>query len=123
MADSGTKRNHADMSIGARLGDEATRREISHAEAAEIIGISQATFSRWVNGDNLPTSPYFTKLARFLRIPRDEVVRTISDAKGTDPVDERMSTLEEIVDRLEAKLDLVLQALDLNAAPGRRRGR
>lgn len=62
------------MNIGTALQDEATRRGWSHAEAGEALQVSQATFSRWVLGENVPASKHWTPIARFLHLPKEQVV-------------------------------------------------
>jgi transcriptional regulator with XRE-family HTH domain len=64
--------------LGTLLGDEAARRGITHAEAAARIGVSQATFSRWVAGTSRPTPPYWSAIARFLKVRRRDVIEHAS---------------------------------------------
>lgn len=112
--------------FGPRLAQEAIRREVSHQDAADLIGVSQATFSRWVNGDNLPSSAYFTKIARFLRTNRDELAAVVAAEKIaraiTPRTESRIATVEAELDGLRDDIhelrELILSALKL---PGRQR--
>jgi predicted site-specific integrase-resolvase len=67
--------------IGQRLSDEAQRRGISHETAGEMIGVSQATFSRWCMGANVPAARYWTPIGRFLKIRREEVGTLVAQAR------------------------------------------
>lgn len=96
------------VTLGALLGREAQRREISHEAAAEIIGVSQATFSRWVNDENLPTSPYWTKVARFLSVPREQIVEIAQRPAPKREIVDRLATVEQRIDEL---MELVEKAL------------
>lgn len=102
------------MTVGVRLGQEALRRGISHETAAEQIGVSQATFSRWVAGDNPPRSEYWARIARFLRTNRDDVgasvilERQVRSRRGTD---ERLAELEGKVDDLAGLVQELLAQL------------
>jgi transcriptional regulator with XRE-family HTH domain len=113
---------HPTRHLGQQLERARLDRGISQDEAAEQLGVSQATFSRWVQGIN-PKSAHWTKIARFLKIPRAEVVEMVSGARLADPVDERMHQLEGRFDRLESKVDRVLSALDPEGPRARRRAR
>lgn len=86
--------------IGQRLADEATRRGWSHQEAGEHLGVSQATFSRWCSGDNIPAAKHWTGIGRFLKIRREEVVDLVAAeraGRGTRGQAERLDELERAV--------------------------
>lgn len=108
--------------LGGRLERERLNRGMSQEEAGDALGVSQATFSRWVQGVS-PKSTYWTKIARFLKVPRAEVSELVSAARLADPVDDRMHSLEGRFDRLESKVDRLLSALDPTSPRGHRRGR
>lgn len=107
-----------DVTIGQLLRDEQLRREISESAAGETLGVSQQTFGRWAVGANVPTSQHWTAIARFVKVPRDEVARLCREAKlgGSDSstaVAKRLGALEE--DVAEVK-DLLRQLLDQRRA-------
>lgn len=98
------------VSIGGMLGREAQRREISHEAAADLIGVSQATFSRWVNDENLPTSAYWTKIARFLQVPRDRIVESAQSQRSTKrDLNERLAAVERGLDELTTLVEEALR--------------
>lgn len=109
--------------IGARLERERLKRGESQDEAADRIGVSQPTYSRWTLGQSFPKSAYWVKIGRYLGVPRDEVGRIVNEERSADPADARMNQLEARFDRLEGKVDRVLEGLDLAALPKRRRAR
>lgn len=103
--------DHA-MTIGQALAVEIERRDITQAEAAAQIGVSQQVLSRWIADAYTPKANYSPALARFLRITQAEVrdLRAKSAQKRA-PVDRAE------LDRIERKIDdltrLVEQALGL----------
>lgn len=94
------------MSIGSALEDEAIRRGMSHREAGEVLGVSQATFSRWVNGTDVPASNRLTGIARFLHMPKDEVTelcareRTRRGARGVRRATDELAALRKEVNQI-----------------------
>lgn len=100
--------NDPSVTLGALLGREAQRREISHETAAEILGVSQATFSRWANDDNAPTRPYWTKIARFLSIPRDQVVELVERPMPKREITDRLADVERRLDELTGLVEEAL---------------
>lgn len=108
--------------IGVLLEERLRSRGLTQDEASETIGVSQATFSRWIQG-SVPKSRYWTAIARFLGIPRSEVVRMVTETALADPAEQRLRALEDHYDRLESKIDRLLSVLDQSAPPTRRRGR
>ena len=97
--------------LGNLLGDEAARRGISHAAAGAHIGVSQATFSRWVAGTSRPTARYWTAIARFLKVPRRVVLERASKeryARAPRRDDDRVAALEaEVAELKHAVAELV----------------
>jgi hypothetical protein len=67
-----------EKAIASLLGQEARRRGISHADAAGEIGVSQATFSRWVAGTTPPSARYWAAIGRFLKVSRTDVMNRVS---------------------------------------------
>jgi hypothetical protein len=109
--------------LGSLLGDEAARRGISHTEAGAHIGVSQATFSRWVAGTSRPTARYWTAIARFLKVPRRVVVERASRARYARAPrrdDDRLAALEAEVAELKRALAEVVARVD-GSKPKRRR--
>ena len=94
----------APVPIGRLLGQEAARRGITQATAAAEIGVSQATFSRWVAGGNPPTTRYRAPIARFLKLSRTEVMRRVTaerDRRSGYAHDARLASLEADVGELK----------------------
>ena len=95
------------QALGGMLGQEALRRGISQAQAADAIGVSQATFSRWVAGTTPPSARYWTAIGRFLRISRADVMRHL-----TAELDTRSRNYGERIAALEAELADVKRILE-----------
>ena len=107
------------MKIGSELEGEAIQRGISHHVAAETIGVSQATFSRWVKGENIPHPQYWTPIARFLHIPKDQVgnlcakERTQRGQRGMRRATDDLIALRRQVQRMDQKMNQILETLGL----------
>lgn len=100
------------VTVGLLLAEAAARKGVSHEEAGHAIGVSQATFSRWASGENVPASRYWAKIARFLGVSRDRVAEIVAAerlARGSTGREDRINVLERKVDRLAG---LVEQLLD-----------
>lgn len=98
-----------DVTIGQLLREEQLRREISESAAGEVLGISQQTFGRWIAGANVPSSQHWTPIARFVKLPRDEIARLAREAKaGDDPVAKRLGALETEIAEVKALLQQLL---------------
>ena len=100
--------------LGDELDAERQRRELTQEGAALELGISQATFSRYVTGDPVPLNRA-AAIARFLRKPlaevRDMVIEPHSEpepARATSPgkrsIEVRMAALEQSVAALHDEL-------------------
>ena len=101
------------MTLAERLAAELTRKDLSQREAADLVGVTQAAFSRWVIGDNIPTSKHWPAIADFLGISRDEVIELVVQAKGSPKprnVEERFDNLERQIELINAQLDLLTLA-------------
>lgn len=96
------------MTLAERLATELTRKDLSQREAADLVGVTQAAFSRWVLGDNVPTSKHWPAIADFLGISRDEVIELVVQAKGSPTprnVEERFDDMQRQIDLINARLD------------------
>jgi transcriptional regulator with XRE-family HTH domain len=80
------------MSIGQALSQEIERRGISHRSAAEIVGVTQQSFSKWVNDLNRPGPEHLASIARFLHLKVEDVRRM--RANGAGNLEQRMSRIE-----------------------------
>lgn len=94
------KAQDAPVNIGQALEAERLRRGISQDDAAPSFGVSQATFSRWVKGQSLPSSRYWTKIGRFLHTSRDDVARIVGAQRLATPDEARLDALEAEVRKL-----------------------
>ena len=56
--------------FAARLRELREKANLSQAEAAESIGVSQNTVSRWETGDRQPNLEQFPKIAEAYRLKR-----------------------------------------------------
>lgn len=92
------------------LGAEVARREISQEAAAETLGVSQATFSRWINDENVPTSGYWTKIGRFVGIPRTQIVELAQAQRSTKrDLNDRLAAVEHTLEELTALVEEALR--------------
>lgn len=113
----------AEGTLGELLDREIASRGLNQTEAGQLLGkVSQATVSRWIMGTSVPKSRQWTAIARFLKLPREEVAAMVIEARLGDP-DTWMLELEERFDRLESKVDLLIATLGQPASRGRRGGR
>lgn len=78
------------------IRDEIANRGFSQREAAEAIGVTQQTLSRWVNNLLIPSPDSIAPLARFLRTTQSEVKRLRGEmARGDDrAIVERLDGIE-----------------------------
>lgn len=77
------------------LRGEVADRGISQREAAEIVGVKQQTFSRWMNGKLTPSPESIPALARFLHTTQAEVKRLRAE-HARAPEDAVIARLEGI---------------------------
>lgn len=57
-----------------KLGEILKQRGIKQKRIAEILGVSEISVSRWVNGKNIPQPKYILKLAKLLEISIEELI-------------------------------------------------
>lgn len=91
------------MSIAdALVAQRQARGDISQEAAAEAIGTTKQTIGRWEKGAQ-PAPEWVSPLAKFLRLPVEEVRilrRSAGPADRLDQIEARLGELEELVSRL-----------------------
>lgn len=107
-------RHNAPMTISTALETELERRQVSHKTAGAAIGVSQATFSRWVNGEMRPSPDYRQKLRAWLGMSAgeyDAVWRASANAKPDrksrqriDAIEAEIAELRKILLKIAAKV-------------------
>jgi DNA-binding XRE family transcriptional regulator len=65
--------------IAEALSDAREKAKLSHAAAAEKIGVSRVTVIGWEKGTRCPTLPMFCKIADAYGIARLSLLRKISE--------------------------------------------
>lgn len=98
--------------IGQQLEQERLRRGQSQEEAAEALKVSQATFSRWVQG-SVPKSQHWTRIARYLSLPRDQVAEAVNLSRRSPEA--RLEAIERELAELRREVRNALEEI------GRRR--
>lgn len=56
------------------LKEARTKRDLTQAELAEIMGVSVAQISQWENGVNDMSTKKFYKLCKALRVSSDDII-------------------------------------------------
>lgn len=119
------------------IASETARREITQDAASRIVGTTQQTFGKWVNGTTRPSDQHIAALAAFLGMTEAKVIE-LRGPMRTDPRDRmllrrRVDELEQraadqaaaatkLIDRLETlagRLDDLAGRLDALDPPGR----
>lgn len=102
---------------------ETARRALTQDEAAKLIGTSQQTFGKWVNGQVRPSDDRIPALAKYLSMT-EETVRQLRGPMRADPRDRMVMRrrIEELEARLQgqeeqsrsllARLEAIAQRLD-----------
>lgn len=101
--------------VGAALRDAMRRKRMNQAEVAHQLDVTQQTVSRWVSGAHQPDQVHYTKLARFLGIPVDELVELINRRE------DRIAVLERRIDELHRLVGELSTRIVLDDKPARRR--
>lgn len=89
------------MSLSVALDAEVARRGISWTAAAERIGSTQQSLSRWRLGQATPTAEWHAPLAKFLHVPLEELRRMVATQRNAMDVNARLAALEARVEALE----------------------
>jgi len=108
----------SDMTLGEMLEAEQRRRELTQTAAAEMMDVAPFTFRRWTEGQFLPKSRHWAKIARFLRMPRDEVAAIVTREEAAAKGESEIAQLRASVERLT---EVVERLLADQARPARRR--
>jgi len=106
--------------LGDALEEERRRRGLTQDEAGAALHISQASFSRYVNGDPVPLGRAIS-MARWLRLPEDEVRAMVVEThdRPEDLATPQRSRAERL-DALErAVADLSVALAELQRTPRR----
>lgn len=118
----------ADMpeTLSDALIAEMVRRRITQAQAAELCGATQQTFSKWVNGLHVPHDERLPAIAAFLGLSSDDLAALLpapeSGARQSSKqkVTQVEARQERLVLRFEA-LGLRLDAIEQRLASVERR--
>lgn len=70
--------------VARRIKDLIKSKNLTQAEVAEKVGITQAAISQIVNGERFPTMPLIMKLAKELTVSIDYLVGKSETADPTD---------------------------------------
>lgn len=121
------------MEAGRPLADaiaaETGRRDLTQDEAAKLLGTTQQTMGKWINGRTRPGDPFLPALATYLGMTEDKV-RELRGPMRADPRDRqllrrRIETLEvraeeqaERAQVLLTRLESVARRLDALEPPG-----
>jgi transcriptional regulator with XRE-family HTH domain len=103
--------NDPPMTIGQALEEVADQRELSDREAGEHIGVAQQTFTRWVNGQAIPSSEMIPAIAHFLRLSESKtraLVKASERPRADRRVASRLDQIEEDVAELRRLLTKLL---------------
>lgn len=85
--------------IAALLAAETRRRRFTQDQAAEVLGVRQQTFSRWVTGKQHPSDDHLPAVAKYLGISQ----RRLDEMRPAPAV--TRAGLSERLDALEAWRD------------------
>ena len=94
--------------LAEAIAAETARRDLTQEEAAKLVGTSQQTFGKWINGRTRPGDPFLPALATYLGMTEAKVGE-LRGPMRSDPRDRlllrrRVEDLErtsaEIVERL-----------------------
>jgi transcriptional regulator with XRE-family HTH domain len=76
------KRDDLLRAFGCLIRDHRQEQDRTQAEVAEILGITQPSYSAYETGDALPTVPILLALLRELDIPLSAVMALLPDHDG-----------------------------------------
>lgn len=95
---------------------------ITQTALALKLGVSQPTVTRWLKGDNPPGPEHVGRIAEYLGLTIDDVVRAIHrqrvEGAGAS-INDRLTALELAVDQLRAMVRVLVEG----PPPAKRRGR
>lgn len=98
------------MTIAELIRRRRDERGLNDERAADQLGISQPTFSRWRSGRSVPDVDRITDLAAWLDVSEDVVALAIVEGKRNRPPADRANAWLEVLGQLEemhARLDEV----------------
>lgn len=64
--------------LGAVLDAEMDERSHRQEDAAEYLGVTQTTVSKWLRGTQLPAGEQFVALMEYLHIDAEELIEILS---------------------------------------------
>lgn len=115
--------------LAEAIAAETARRDLTQDEASKVLGTTQQTMGKWINGRTRPGDPFIPALAKYLGMTEDKV-RELRGPMRTDPrervllrrrvedlerrQDDQARRAEEMIERLE-KIATRLDALELPA--------
>lgn len=113
----------AGRALAEAIASETARRDITQDAASQIIGTTQQTFGKWVNGRTRPSDEHIPALARYLGMTEAKVLELRGPTR-TDPRDRlllrrrvevlerRMEEQAQVAQDLLRRLEGVAQRLD-----------
>lgn len=95
----------------------------TNKRAAALFGVTETTFSRWVQGKIVPDAEHAKTLADLAGCTYEQAVAALHEARvqmgktgpGRPDLVRRLTHLESRMDRVEAKIDRLLEANGLTA--------
>jgi transcriptional regulator with XRE-family HTH domain len=61
--------------LADQIRDEMQKRGLTQSMAAEELGVPQSILNRWLSGQHVPSAQHCPRVAAFLGISREEVMR------------------------------------------------
>lgn len=95
--------------IGAEIRRRRRALALTAKEVGERIGVAQPTITKWENGPARPEERYFDKIAEFLEVDRDEVIRL--SFKRAEPEADHQDLIAAMGPRWSRLTDAQRQAL------------
>lgn len=99
-------RHYASMSLGQALKAETETRGISYRRAAELVGASPPTFSKWVTDEHRPGAEWHAPIAKFLHLRVEDVRKMRANGRGS--LEDRMTSIEDELAELRKAITRLL---------------
>jgi transcriptional regulator with XRE-family HTH domain len=90
--------------IGAAVAHEMARRALTDSAAADLLGVSQTTITRWRNGGVAPKREHAVRIAAFTGLALGKVERMIDEASprpAPTPIPRGKETVGVLIRKLE----------------------
>lgn len=89
------------IAFSTSLRRERSRRGLTQAGAAQILGVKQGSYSRWESGRATPREEHHSLLTGFLGVTTDEIVDLVHPTHETGSID----ALETAIAALRAEVE------------------